>query len=70
MHRDVKPHNLVIDHQKRQLRLIDWGLAEFYHPDREYNVKEWHTSDKNSVLEVFMVEAINNRSTLVLGECI
>jgi casein kinase II subunit alpha len=32
MHRDVKPHNVMIDHDKRQLRLIDWGLAEFYHP--------------------------------------
>ena len=32
MHRDVKPHNVMIDHEKRQLRLIDWGLAEFYHP--------------------------------------
>ncbi len=32
MHRDVKPHNVMIDHQKKQLRLIDWGLAEFYHP--------------------------------------
>jgi len=39
MHRDVKPHNVMIDHQKRQLRLIDWGLAEFYHPEREYNVR-------------------------------
>mmetsp|Transcript_36769 Transcript_36769/g.89500 ORF Transcript_36769/g.89500 Transcript_36769/m.89500 type:complete len:347 (-) Transcript_36769:377-1417(-) len=39
MHRDVKPHNVMIDHQNRQLRLIDWGLAEFYHPDREYNVR-------------------------------
>ena len=39
MHRDVKPHNVMIDHQKRQLRLIDWGLAEFYHPGREYNVR-------------------------------
>jgi casein kinase II subunit alpha len=29
----------VIDHEKRQLRLIDWGLAEFYHPGREYNVR-------------------------------
>ena len=28
-HRDVKPHNVMIDHQKRELRLIDWGLAEF-----------------------------------------
>lgn len=22
-----------------QLRLIDWGLAEFYHPGTEYNVR-------------------------------
>lgn len=22
-----------------QLRLIDWGLAEFYHPSQEYNVR-------------------------------
>lgn len=39
MHRDVKPHNVMIDHEKRQLRLIDWGLAEFYHPYMEYNVR-------------------------------
>jgi serine/threonine protein kinase len=39
MHRDVKPHNVMIDHSKRSLRLIDWGLAEFYHPGREYNVR-------------------------------
>lgn len=39
MHRDVKPHNVMIDHQKKQLRLIDWGLAEFYHPKQTYNVR-------------------------------
>lgn len=39
MHRDVKPHNVMIDHDQKQLRLIDWGLAEFYHPGREYNVR-------------------------------
>ncbi|KAF9578988.1 Casein kinase II subunit alpha [Lunasporangiospora selenospora] len=39
MHRDVKPHNIMIDHQKRKLRLIDWGLAEFYHPGTSYNVR-------------------------------
>ncbi|TFJ86085.1 hypothetical protein NSK_002905 [Nannochloropsis salina CCMP1776] len=39
MHRDVKPHNVMINHERRQLRLIDWGLAEFYHPGREYNVR-------------------------------
>lgn len=39
MHRDVKPHNVMINHKKRQLRLIDWGLAEFYHPGVAYNVR-------------------------------
>ncbi|CAL9002164.1 unnamed protein product [Prunus brigantina] len=39
MHRDVKPHNVMIDHEQRKLRLIDWGLAEFYHPEKEYNVR-------------------------------
>ncbi|XP_021264209.1 casein kinase II subunit alpha' isoform X1 [Numida meleagris] len=39
MHRDVKPHNVMIDHQQKKLRLIDWGLAEFYHPAQEYNVR-------------------------------
>jgi casein kinase II subunit alpha len=39
MHRDVKPHNVMIDHEKRKLRLIDWGLAEFYHAGTEYNVR-------------------------------
>jgi len=39
MHRDVKPHNVMIDHQTKKLRLIDWGLAEFYHPKQQYNVR-------------------------------
>lgn len=39
MHRDVKPHNIIVDQSTRRLRLIDWGLAEFYHPGQEYNVR-------------------------------
>ena len=39
MHRDVKPLNIVIDHDNRDLRLIDWGLADFYKPEQEYNVR-------------------------------
>lgn len=29
----------MIDHKARKVRLIDWGLAEFYFPGREYNVR-------------------------------
>jgi casein kinase II subunit alpha len=39
MHRDVKPLNIVINHDKKDLRLIDWGLADFYVPEKEYNVR-------------------------------
>jgi len=39
MHRDVKPGNVLIDHEKRQLSLIDWGLADFYHPGKELPVR-------------------------------
>ena len=39
MHRDIKPHNVVIDHPKKKLRIIDWGLAEFYHPKQDLNVR-------------------------------
>ena len=39
IHRDVKPHNIMINHAKRQVRLIDWGLAEYYLPEFAYNVR-------------------------------
>ncbi|XP_055986209.1 casein kinase II subunit alpha-like [Sorex fumeus] len=38
MHRDLKPENILIDHKQRILRLIDWGLSDFYHPGFMYNV--------------------------------
>lgn len=28
-----------MDHQNKVLKLIDWGLAEFYHPNKDYNVR-------------------------------
>ena len=39
MHRDVKPLNIVINPDTKELRLIDWGLADYYFPDKEYNVR-------------------------------
>jgi len=38
MHRDIKPDNIMIDHQTKTVKIIDWGLAEFYLPGTEYNV--------------------------------
>ena len=29
----------MIDHEQKKVRIIDWGLAEFYLPDTEYNVR-------------------------------
>jgi len=39
IHRDVKPQNVMIDHRRKRLALIDWGLAEFYRPEQQYNVR-------------------------------
>lgn len=39
MHRDIKPHNIMIDHEKKILKLIDFGLAEFYFPNKNYNTR-------------------------------
>jgi casein kinase II subunit alpha len=44
MHRDVKPLNIIYDPRRRKLRLIDWGLAEFYHPKERYNI---HVASRN-----------------------
>lgn len=38
MHRDVKPQNIMVETSNRRLRLIDWGLAEFYRPGQAYPV--------------------------------
>nr|CUU99777.1 hypothetical transcript [Hymenolepis microstoma] len=38
MHREVKPSNPVVNPKRRQLRLVDWGQATYYHPDQEYSV--------------------------------
>lgn len=39
MHRDIKSRNIVINPEKRQLQLIDFGLSEYYIPGKEYKVR-------------------------------
>uniref|UniRef100_A0A4W5N0T1 Zgc:86598 n=1 Tax=Hucho hucho TaxID=62062 RepID=A0A4W5N0T1_9TELE len=65
MHRDVKPHNVMIDHEHRKLRLIDWGLAEFYHPAQEYNVRVASRYFKGPELLVDYQVSQSSRYTLV-----
>lgn len=34
MHRDIKPQNLLIDHKKKHIKIADWGLADYYIPNK------------------------------------
>lgn len=36
-HRDLKPQNILVN-DRNEIRIIDWGLAEFYLPNQEYNL--------------------------------
>ena len=37
MHRDIKPGNLIVDLDSRRLKILDWGLGEYYLPNRDLN---------------------------------
>lgn len=39
IHRDIKPGNVLINHRKKTVKIGDWGLADFYFPNKSYNVK-------------------------------
>ncbi len=55
MHRDVKPHNIIIDPKLKEIRLIDWGLAEFYFPNQDYNVRVRNYFKERSLLVILKV---------------
>ncbi|KAH7650259.1 casein kinase II [Cryptosporidium bovis] len=36
-HRDIKPQNIIINEKKKELKIIDWGLAEYYVEGGDYS---------------------------------
>lgn len=39
MHRDVKPMNIIVCPETKTLKLIDWGLSEFFIDGKDYNTR-------------------------------
>ena len=36
MHKDLKPANIMINHQEKKVKIIDWGLSQFYFNSKFY----------------------------------
>lgn len=36
IHKDLKPSNIVIDHEQRLLKIIDWGLSDFHTKGKQH----------------------------------
>lgn len=37
-HRDIKPQNALYNMQTKTVKIIDWGLADFYSPNTGYSI--------------------------------
>jgi len=36
MHRDLKLQNIIVDDSRHLLKIIDWGVGDYYFPLKEY----------------------------------
>ncbi|KAI3974089.1 hypothetical protein MKX01_004230, partial [Papaver californicum] len=60
MHLDVKPHNVMIDHEQRKLRLIDWGIVEYFKgPELLVDLQDYDYSLDLWSLEPFLYGHVN-----------
>jgi casein kinase II subunit alpha len=39
IHRDIKPGNVLINHNQKVVRIADWGLADYYFPGKKFNCR-------------------------------
>lgn len=39
MHRDIKPQNILVDYKTKEVYIIDWGLADYYIPEKKLNYR-------------------------------
>ena len=39
IHRDIKPGNVLMNLRDESAVIVDWGLADFYHPGKRFNCR-------------------------------
>ncbi len=61
IHKDLKPSNIVIDHEQRVLKIIDWGLSDFHTKGKK------HLKNIKKIKHKFSI--LTNRSPYIQEEC-
>jgi len=39
IHRDIKPGNVLMNHETKLVTIVDWGLADFFLPHKKFNCR-------------------------------
>ena len=71
VHRDIKPHNLMVDHQGRG-KIIDFGLVDHFHVDQELEMDGWvdgmHLGSRVGTPRYYAPEVIWSKRYLPSGD--
>lgn len=68
-HRDIKWQNMLVSLKNKTLKIIDWGLGDFYDPDQSYSPRVGTKSYKAPEL-LFLSKKYNEKIDIWASGCV